>query len=88
MSKFQFEWKTNRNFCVTGKFCLDFETAEADNGKFHEFALKNAGYFTVLGYYKTKKNAVKAMVDAPYELYPNYYFFMWNRAGECIDGVY
>ena len=93
---YQFEWKTNRNFCVTAKHLCDFECSEADtevegDGKFEKFALKTEGEwaddgtFEVIGYYKTKKNAQKAMVDHRVN---SLYLFLWNRDGKCIDGCY
>lgn len=87
MATFQFDWKANRNFCVTAKFSCDFETAEADpeDGKFLKYALKNSEHFTLIGYFKTVPDAVKAMNDSPLTWY---YFFIWDRKGECIDGYY
>ena len=44
MSSFKFDWKANRNFCLTAKHSCDFECEEAEeareNDKFDEFALK------------------------------------------------
>ena len=98
MSSFKFEWKANRNFCLTTKHCLDFECQECDdaveNGTFFEYALKlehrfcgdalQPSSFRLIGYYKTEKAADKAIdtVDG------QEYSFVWNRKGECINGAY
>lgn len=92
---FEFDWKANRNFCLTAKHFCDFECEEAEtevagDGKFFKFALKTEGEFAddgtfkLIGYYKTEKNAVKAMVNFP--AYTR--LFLWNREGKCVDGVY
>ena len=94
---YQFEWKPNRNYCVTAKLSCDFECVEAEtleegDGRFEKFALKicgkNAdhGTFDVLGYYKTAQAAENAM-----ENYPNgfmYFIFVWDRDGTCVNGCY
>ena len=92
MSYYQFEWKANRNFCVTAKHCCDFECAEADtevegDGKFNKFALKtnDGGTFALVGYFKTQANANKAL-DKFQEKHAFYYIFIWNRKRECVDG--
>ena len=93
---YKFEWKANRNFCVTAKHFCDFECDEADtevegDGKFFKFALKTEGEwaddgsFTVVGYYKTQKNALKAMLDYPKS---SWLLFVWDRQGNCVDGAY
>ena len=92
MSYYQFEWKANRNFCVTAKHCCDFECDEATNeiegdGKFLKFALKTKDYFELVGYFKTKNNAEKAW-DKFMEKNYNYFMFVWNRQGECVNGYY
>ena len=91
MSYYQFEWKANQNFCVTAKHVCDFECAEADTEvpgdcKFHKFARKidEYGTFTLIGYFKTQKAAEDAMIKT----HSNYYSFLWNRKGECVDGCY
>ena len=93
MSKVQFEWKANMNFCVTAKNILDFECAEAEaareDGTWLEFAL--TGDVAIIGYFKTESAAEKAMVDcwnSENPTHPCHYSFMWNRAGECVDGSY
>ena len=92
---FQFEWKANRNFCVTAKHFCDFDTTECDEAResgeeaFFAYSLKlNHSFgeadFQLVGYYKTLKNAEAAMVAFPFD----YYTFLWNRAGECVNGAY
>ena len=98
MSYFKFEWKANRNFCVTAKHALDFECDEADtevegDGKFLKYALKinDGGTFALIGYFKTEKAAAKAMVECWNHETPthqNHFSFLWNRKGECVDGCY
>jgi hypothetical protein len=92
-STFQFEWKADRNFCVTAKHALDFESDEAEaareGGTFFKFAL--TGIFAVIGYYKTKRAAEKAMVEcwnSETPTHPCHYSFLWNKAGECVNGSY
>ena len=89
---YEFKWTGNRNFCVTAKHCCDFECSEAEEdvgGEFHKFALKTEGEwadwgtFEVVGYYKTKQNALKALHKYPDG---NTYLFVWNRDGKCVDG--
>ena len=92
MSKFQFEWKANRNFCVTAKHQLDYDCAEADAASGSEwFKFSLSGEMSLIGYFKTEKAASRAMVkcwnsENPTHAY--HYSFMWNRAGECVDGCY
>ena len=95
MSSFKFDWKTNRNFCLTAKHMFDFDTEEGDtareNDKYFEYALKlehrDIPYctFRLVGYYKTEDAAEKAMVQKVkfFE-----YGFIWNRKGECVNGAY
>jgi hypothetical protein len=90
---FQFEWKANRNFCVTAKHQLDYECCEAQDARgtdeWLKFALK--GSVELIGYFKTEKAASQAMVkcwNSAYPTHANHYSFMWNRAGECVDGCY
>ena len=93
----RFDWKASRNFCVTTMHCCDFETQECDNardnGTFEEFVLKDKhtvcgslqpSSFTLVGYYKTKKNALKAMFAATEVC--GVCGFIWNRQGEYVDG--
>ena len=101
MSYYQFEWKANRNFCVTAKHCCDFEcdeakTEEDGDGKFLKFALKTndvirpgdfRGTFELVGYFNTQNNAEKAW-DKFMEKNYNYFMFVWNRQGECVNGYY
>ena len=93
MSKFQFEWKANRNFCVTAKHQLDYECAEAQDARgtndWFKFAL--TGEMSLIGYFKTEKAASQAMVkcwNSANPTHANHYSFLWNRAGECVDGSY
>ncbi len=96
MASFKFEWKANRNFCLTAKHALDFDCEEADeareSGTYYEFALKlehrDIPYngFRVVGYYKTEKAALEAMVKEI--CYTTEYAFIWNREGECVDGAH
>ena len=89
---FEFEWKANRNFCVTKKceLCFDTELADEfrDQDKFFEFALLQEHpdifdcEFVLVGYYKTEKAATEAMH------YIDGWVFLWNRKGECINGCY
>ena len=90
---FQFEWKANRNFCVTTKYSLDFDTEECDeareNDKFFDYALRLTHHFgkanfQLIGYYKTLKNAEAAMVGTSF----GNYAFVWDRKGECVNGAY
>ena len=61
------------------------------DGKFDKFALKTEGEwaddgtFEVIGYYKTKKNAQKAVENYPHAWTHR---FLWNRDGKCVDGCY
>jgi hypothetical protein len=89
MSKFQFEWKADRNFCVTAKPEGDFESDEAEaareEGTFFKFAL--TGDVALIGYFKTERAAEKAMVkcwNSERPTHPYHYSFMWNPAGECV----
>ena len=100
MASFEFDWKANRNFCLTSKNSCDFECQEAEeareNDTFHEFALKlehvfwplgplQKSTFRFVGYYKTLKAAEKAM-DNKIDFCE--YAFIWNRKGEFVNGVY
>ena len=87
---FEFDWKPNRNFCLTMKSSLDFECPEATNeeegdNKFLPFAMRKSG-LTVVKYYKTEEGTTKdkAWYNCPY----SEYLFLWNRAGECVNGAY
>ena len=93
MTSYEFDWKANRNFCVTAKHSCDFEGKEADeareNDKFFEFALKlehdfGKSTFRLVGYYKTERAAETAITNTHFQEYA----FMWNRKGECVDGAY
>jgi hypothetical protein len=93
MSTFKFEWKANRNFCVTAKSANDFQSEEGqaavEAGTFLEFAL--TGEVSLIGYFKTEETARKAMVgcwNSEEPTHPWHYSFMWNRAGESVDGCY
>ena len=92
MSTFQFEWKSNRNFCVTAKHQLDYECAEADAAsgvEWLKFSL--TGEVALIGYFKNEKTARKAMVEcwnSEKPTHAHHYSFMWNRAAECVDGCY
>ena len=87
---YEFEWKPNRNFCLTMKLSLDFECAAAtnddeDDNKFLSFALRKSGLI-VLKYYKTEEEVNRDRVWAfcPWD----YNLFLWNRDGECVNGAY
>ena len=89
---FKFEWKANRNFCVTTKHTCDFETVECDeardNGTFNEYALKpthsfGKSTFKLVGYYKTLEQAYAALNETA----GGYYGFLWDRTGKCVDGI-
>ena len=93
MASFKFEWTAHRNFCLTAKHSCDYECTEADeareSGTSDEFALKlehsfGKSTFRVVGYYKTQKAAEKAMEN---KIDFCEYAFIWNRKGECVDGV-
>ena len=87
---FEFDWKQNRNFCLTMKYSLDFECDEATNyeetdKKFLPFALRKSG-LTVLKYYKSEEGADR---DKVWEYCPyGYNLFLWSRDGECVNGAY
>ena len=95
MSSFKFDWKTNRNFCLTAKHMFDFDTEEGDtareNDKYFEYALKlehreiGASTFRLVGYYKTQKTAEDAMDKKTSYMECA---FIWNRKGECVNGAY
>jgi hypothetical protein len=87
---YEFDWPDGMNFCLTMKYSLNFECEEATNEvegdkKFLPFAMRKSG-LTVVKYYKTEDAADKDGVwyHAPY----GYYLFLWNRAGECVNGAY
>ena len=101
MSSFKFEWKANRNFCVTTMDSCDFECQECDdardNGTFHEFVLKlehtnlnslQPSTFRLIGYFKTQENADKALGIALETGNCGECVFIFNRAGEIVDGSY
>ena len=87
---FEFEWKANRNYCLTMKSSMDFECEEATNvedndNKFLPFALLKSG-LTVVKYYKSEDGPDKddAWADCPHCAY----LFLWDRKGTCVNGAY
>ena len=87
---YEFEWPAGMNFCLTMKSALDFQCEEATNveegdNKFLPFAMRKSG-LTVVKYYKTEEGAGEDRVwyHAPYA----FNLFLWNRAGDCVDGAY
>jgi hypothetical protein len=91
---YKFDWKPNRNFCLTAKHSLDFEGPNGDeareNGKFLEFALEKGGPYQegliVVGYFKSQDS--KTLQEAWEYGSHAYFLFLWDRNGECIDGAY
>ena len=92
---FQFEWKANRNFCVTAKHFCDFDTTECDEAResgeeaFFAYSLKlnhhfGEANFKLIGYYKTLENAEKALIKTAGDTWS----FLWDRSGKCVNGCY
>ena len=80
----KFNWKPNRNFCVTTKAQVFFESPRAEN-RFAEFALEREG-LVVVGYFKSKTS--KELQDALDKCPHDRYAFLWDRTGKLVDGVY
>jgi hypothetical protein len=91
---YKFDWKPNRNFCLTAKPAQDFEGDNAckakENDKFLEFALEKGGPYqdglVVVGYFKTEdaKAVEEAWNHCPYL----WFLFLWDRNGKCVNGAY
>ena len=87
---YEFQWKPNRNYCLTAKRMNLFECEEATNyededNKFLPFALRKEGLY-VLRYYKTEDGPDKAKVweNCPFGMN----LFLWDREGNCVNGAY
>ena len=80
--EFEFRFPKDKHFCVTMKYVCDFEDEDADND-FYGFARRDEGTF-LKGYYATKAEADLKCTEV------SHFFnsFVWNREGQCTNGVH
>ena len=84
-----FDWPEGMHFAITLKSALDFECEEAtnveeDDNKFLPFAIRKSG-LREHGFYATEK---EVEADEIWGASHVDNIFVWNKAGECVNGAF